>query len=232
MSNYFYTLLGSPWRTWKLTRPAIFHVFLVEYWVKQKSVNFLQGDAKGGQEDPPPAWPSPASPSLWQYISESARTEDFPPSQEAVGTGPGWLRWMYAAGIRQKLPMAALLRSPSRAWQLSITLLPLPVNYTNTDWQAACPTTIGKATQRTCSDDITAGPHTGNTGGRVCCCSAKVINRSTQTLHSPTPQSLTFSFEYKVCLMLPRNEPSPRPDRWAMAVVHNFKTLPRNAWFG
>ncbi len=166
--------VGFPGRFWKRTHLAIFHAILLEYWVKQKSVTgrFIQRDAKGVKKIPLPVWSSLAPPPLWQYISESARTEDFPPGQEAVGTGPAWLRWMCAAGIRQKLPVAALLQFPSPAWQLSISLLPLPVNYTNADWQAACPSPIGKATQRTCSNDITAGPHTGSTGG-VCLVAAR-----------------------------------------------------------
>lgn len=163
--RYCYILLLLPpirslWRMESLTWINIFHFFLLEYWVKRcRRQNMSQITLyEKGQEDPPP-------PSLWQYISETAQTEDFPPGQEAVGTWPGWLRWMRVVGMRQKLPVAALLQFPSLAWQLSITLLPLPVNYPNADWQAACPTPIDKATQWTCSDYITSLPRTGNAAG-------------------------------------------------------------------
>lgn len=180
---------------------SVGHISCYPGWVLSQALQgqdkFIKGDGKGAKRMPPPVRPSPAPPSPWQYISESAWTEASPPGQEAVGMRLGWLRWMCAAGMRQKLPVAALFQFPSLAWQLSITLQPLPVNYTNAGWQAASPAPIGKATQRTCSDDITAGPHRKQRG-RVSCHGTKVINRSTNThmctsaLGSRTSPSLDF----------------------------------------
>lgn len=167
MSYYSYTQLEVSVRDGELDLDEDISLFsgavLSQTVEKEKSVsnNFVQK----GQEDPPLA-----PPSLWQYISETAQTEDFLLGQEAVGTWPGWLRWMCVVRMRQKLPVAAVLQFPSPAWQLSIILLPIPVNYPNADWQAVCSTLIGKATHWTCSDYITSLPHTRNiTGEHVCC---------------------------------------------------------------